>query len=207
MLLFVLIGCYERVVMDARVDAHRGEVRLVVQEQGADNQIDSGACEGADGCLAAIRAHLATERTELEGQGARELVNGVFLRDGELDLVAAYTVSLDAKLLAGGGPLRMVTSVDGRGRSRSVVGVLQTPDTDDGRSTVTATGRYTRYDTGEAGVLWVFPRGKSTVHLEQQLRSDGQDAVVEPWVAGVPGLEAAIRTSGLLLDPATLIPR
>lgn len=204
MLLLALVACYERVLLDVRVDTHGQEVCVVVQQQGVDDQIGESSCHTAAECLDAIKAHLAQERGELEGQGAHDVRNGVWLRDGELDFVSGYYAGFDAQLLAGGGPLRVVGTTDARGVSRKAAVIWQEPDGDGGRTTVRATGKVAAFTIQETGTLWTLGGAHPTAHLEYQVRSDGKDVVVEPWVAGVAGLTEAIQGSGLLLDPATL---
>ena len=167
MLLLTVLACYERVVMDARVDTRHQTVRVVSQLQGVDDQIDGARCTDATGCLAALDAHLAEERTELTTIGASEVRNGFFLRDGELDLVNTYAVSLASELFAGGAPLRRVEEVRS-GKTRVFAAVLQAPPDATGRTTVQASGPYARLSLGEAGDLWTFRKGKPRVHLVYQ---------------------------------------
>ncbi len=205
MLFLTLLACYERVVMDARVDARHQTVRVVSQQQGVDDQIDGASCTDTAGCLAALDAHLAEERSQLTAMGASEIRNGFFLRDGELDLVNTYAVSLASELFAGGAPLRRVEA-ERKGKTRTFAAVLQAPPDATGRTMVRVSGPYTKLSLGDAGDLWTFTKGKPLVHLEYQNLSEGADVVIEPWIASIPGLVDALNASPLRLDPAGLLP-
>lgn len=206
MLLFTLLACYERVVMDARIDVPHQTVRVLSQQQGLDNQVGgASACGDAAACVAAIEAQLAEDRTQLAAASVTDLRNGVWIRDGELDLVSAYTAPFTSSLFEGGAPLRLLPQ-QVRGRSRPVMGLLVAPDGADVRATATATGPYTVLSLSDAGNLYLFPKGKPRVHFEHQNRSEGEDVVIEPWVASVPGLVEALGAKGLLLDPASVLP-
>jgi len=205
MWLIALLGCYERVVMDVRVDAGRRTIEVLSQQQGLDQDVGGTRCEAAADCLQALRDQLAEERQQLGDAGATDIRNGVFLRDGELDLVTRYSAPYTSSLFAGGAPVQVVQR-ERRGAQRPVAIVFDAPDGAGERSTISFTGPHTSYDLGELGRMTTLPRGRPRVHIEHQLRSDGADVVVEPWVASVPGLVEAIGGSGLLLDPAGLVP-
>jgi hypothetical protein len=205
MLLLALVACYEAVIVDARVDARHGTVHLVVRQQGLDPQVGETACTTADACLTAIRAQLARDREELTDYGATSVVNGVVLRDGELDLVSVYDAPLTARLFDTGSLLLRAPTEDQRGPQRAVAVLVQPPDDTQHRTVIRVDGRYRRYAIPDVGTVWTLDRGHPQVHLEYHLLADaGGDIVVEPWVAGVAGLDEGIRQGGLLLDPALL---
>lgn len=216
-LVVLLSGCYERVVVDARIHARAGELELVVQRQAVDALEGHGGCSDAADCVTRIRETLDREARELAELGATDIVSGVAIRDGDLDLVAAYRAPLSAPLFGGGNVMRQVVEARPSGRLRTVAAVLAADEPpvegDDGpltgsRTTVTVDGPWRRYDVigEEPASLWVFPRGRPRVHVEVALLGEGgQPAEIEPWIGGVAGLEDALRQSGLVVDPAALL--
>lgn len=122
-----LAGCYERMVVELRVDARHGCVEVTEEQQGWDAQIGEEACASATACLTAIQARLHEERTRLATNGAQEVTNGVFLRDGELGFRTRYRARLDAPIFTEGGYLDRVQILDRNARPRDVVAIWEGP--------------------------------------------------------------------------------
>ncbi len=205
MLFLTLLACYERVLTDARIDVRKEVVHVLSQQQGVDDQIEGAACTDVAGCLAALTNHLAEERSQLAAMAATDIVNGFYLRDGELDLVVAYTAPLSSELFAGGAPLQRVAA-EVNGKQRVFAVVRQPLPDENARMTVSATGPHARLSLAEDGDLWTFTRGRPRVHLTYQNVRDGVDLVIDPWIQNIPGLEAALRADPRFLDPAGLRP-
>lgn len=211
--LFLLAGCYEEVVVDARVDVRGETARFVVQRQGVDAQENGVSCTEAAACVDAIRSGLAEDEAELAGKGASGLRSGVVLRGDELDYVVAYDASLSSAAWGDTAGLRSVQVTRG-GRTRALPAVIAFDEapgaagTIQTRTTATVDGPFILYEISSDPrvAMWVLPRGRPVIHLEIQLLGEGGAAEeITPWVPGVPGLADALRQSGLVVDPAALL--
>lgn len=205
-MILLLLGCFERLVVDIRVDARRQLVHVVSVEQSSDRP-GSEECTTVEACLAILRAARAEAAGDLVAAGALAVRTGLSVRGNELDFIDTYDAPLASELFAGDSVVQRVTLTDQRGRVKTMAGIFAVDDPKQSRTVVTGSGTYQRLagSMDPPMAVWFFPRGRGTAHVEVTvLDGEGNDTQIEPWIDKVAGLADALRASDLFLDPTTL---
>lgn len=211
--LLFLAGCFDGATTTVTLDVKQGAAHVVQRLHNAwPDEVgcgDNGGPPTPEACVEGIRARLEKQRAELVEGGATVARLGVVLAEGELDLLYDYTAPVGAKTMTDQGLafLWMEERTPGQVRAgkpgRKRVAMVSIPFAG-GESHVTVDGRYRALSGAlgdEALEVWLF-RGREATIVSEWTYQPGEDGAESPgaWVAGRPGLEEAIRASGLVVD-------
>ncbi|MDP2312380.1 MAG: hypothetical protein Q8P41_05705 [Pseudomonadota bacterium] len=213
--LALLAGCYDGATTTVSLDLKAGTAHVVQQLHNAwPDEVDCAVAEGVvptvEACVEGVRKQLDEARAELVTNGAVVHAAGIVLAEGELDLYYEYDTAVGAKTLTEQG-LSFVYLEDRskrqveRGRpGKKHVAMVSIPITT-GTQTTTVDGRY-RLLTAALGEdtmsLHVF-RGKTAAVTSEWVYGEADESVQSPgaWLRERPGLEDALRASGLVVPP------
>lgn len=207
-LLPLLAGCVEadRLVLDADIDARRGEVDVEYRVEGVWHE-QVGTCETVATCAGAVGEMVDDLRKGLTEDGARDLEAGARLRGEELDLVTRFTADLDnAALFDEVDELVLVdwSRGDRPGRRAVLVEAPAPGSFDGGELSVEVTGKHERIAVAagkEAGrTLYLMRKGRSHATLTWDFTGTDKAARADrTWPARTEGLDAALAGKELLL--------
>lgn len=208
MLMFLLVGCYDRIVTDLVLDTKRGTAHVERVTQNAwPNTVH---CDDADvpACVEGIRASLAEDREELEQAGATVLTMGVRVVEGRLDVVQIFDAPLTSEVITGSGlgllhVQQRTPAQIRRGRDGRDVYALVRAKPDEPGTVMEIRGRARVLDLtidDDPIRAWMLLGRKARVHLDiVNLEDDGTPKTAGAWVAAMPGLAEAIAASGLVV--------
>lgn len=212
--LVLLMGCYDAASTTIVIDlkSRLASVRQQLHNAWPDTVgCDEVAETDAAGCVAAIRAHLDAARAELTTKGGREVTSGIVVADGKLDLVYTFSARVGDEALNDQGttllPVQDRTSRQiAKGKSgKSHVGLFVVPGAT-GTATQVVEGRYRLLSSeaqGEGIDLYLFKGRTATVRSEWVHTSEeGEPTSPGAWLTARPGLEDALRASGLVVSGA-----
>jgi hypothetical protein len=210
-LLALLAGCYDSATTTITLDVKAGTAHVVQQLHNA--WPDGVGCEAdasVETCVAGIRKAVDDARAELVTNGATVRSAGVVLADGELDLLYAYDAAVGSKAVTEQG-LALVYLEDRsagqveKGRPGKKRVALFTLPLADGTTATTVDGRYRLLSTlvGDAPLSAHVFRGRhATITSEwTYVQEQGGKGSPGAWLRERPGLEDAIRASGLVVEP------
>lgn len=209
-LLALLAGCYDRATTTIDLDVKTGSAHVVQRLHNAwPDALGCEAPEAIDTCVTGIRKAVDDARAELATSGTVKTA-GIVLHDGELDLFYDYVASVGTGAMAEQG-LSFVYLEDRTHRQveRGTPGkkrvAMVTLPLSDGKTTTTVEGRYRLLSAvieDAALTLHVF-RGKRAAITSEwtYVPEEGGRQSPGPWLRERPGLEDALRASGLVVVP------
>jgi hypothetical protein len=213
--LLALAACFDGATTTVTLDVKQGTARVVQHLHNA--WPDEVGCAEVDGalpsvetCLGGIRARLEKKRAELAEGGATVARSGVVLAGGELDFLYDYTAPVGADTMTEEGlafmwmDARTPRQVEAGRAGKRRLAMVSLPISG-GTNEVEVDGRYRRL-TGGLGEddldIWLFSGRAATIVSEWTYTREG-DGPQSPgaWLSTRPGLEEAIRGSGLVIEP------
>jgi hypothetical protein len=209
--LVLLIGCYDAASTTIVIDLKSNVA--AVRQQLHNAWPDTVGCDevpvtDAAGCVTAVKAHLDAARAELATKGGQDVTSGIVVAEGKLDLVYTFTAQVGDEALNDQGttllPIQDRTSRQvAKGKpGKSHVGLFVVPGAT-GATTQVVEGRYRLLSSsaqGEGIDLYLF-KGRTATIQSGWVHTPGDDDAKSPgaWLTARPGLEDALRASGLVV--------
>lgn len=210
--LLLLAACYDGATTTITLDVKTGAAHVVQQLHNA--WPDAVGCDDVpegdvDGCVAAIRNHLDEARADLVEKGATVTATGLILADGELDLRFDYVAPVGSATLSEQGLVfawledrssRQVEK-DRPGKRRLAMFTLPIST---GKNTTEIDGRYRLLSgavEGEPISVHLFKGKTATVVSEWAYAAEEGTKSPGAWLREWPGLEEALRATGLVVEP------
>jgi hypothetical protein len=209
--LVLLMGCYDAASTTLVVDLKSG--MATVRQQLHNAWPDTVGCDevpvtDAAGCVTAVKAHLDAARAELATKGGQDVTSGIVVADGKLDLVYSFTAPVGAEAL--NDQSTTVLSFEDRSSGQVAkgkpgkrhVGLLVVPGAT-GATTQVVEGRYRLLSSsaqGEGIDLYLL-KGRTATIQSGWVNTPDADDPQSPgaWLTTRPGLEDALRASGLVV--------
>jgi hypothetical protein len=212
-LLLLLTGCFDGATTHVHLDLVTGRAHVVQQLHGASQ--DEMGCQDVDvpTCVDGIRKKVAERRAELEGAGDTVSRAGIVLVDGRLDVLYDYEGPANAMDERGLAFLTMQERTQKQWEAgkpgKASLAMVDMP-MDGGTDTVTIKGKYKVIDgqIDKASMRIFLFSGKEAditsewVPAPPTPPAEGTaPAPTESWVRAMPGLEDALKASGMVVGP------
>lgn len=211
----LLAACYDGATTRVHVDLKAGTTHVVQHlhnawpgEVGCEEK--EGVAPTVASCVDGIRAKIGELKAELTTNGATVQKAGVILADGELDVLLDYTAKVGEKTTSEHGLTflwmeeRSPAQIKKGKAGKRHVALAVMPDSN-GKDTLKVTGKYRQF-TGSFGgdnIEFYLFDGKAADIVSEWTYAGTPDAGESPgaWLRTMPGLEDAIKASGLVTLP------
>lgn len=207
-LLVLLVGCYDSATTTITLDVKAGTAHVLKQLHNAwPDTVGCEAPEAVEACVDSIREALEDARTELTDDGATVQTAGVVLVDGRLDLLFDYVAPVGTEALSDQGITilhlddRTQAQVEKSKPGKKHVAMITLPLAN-GKIDTRVDGRYRLLSSrlGDEELAIHLFRGRIAEIVSEWTAPEDKPGP-GAWVGQRPGLEEALRASGLVVEP------